>query len=307
MSEHFWGMKHAVKERGRRLAARWDRLRFPRAFDGVLSDGEAGRWISAALQARRPVLVGRLGSVEARLMGEARWRPGCFSRVTLREAHRNAGMFPLDAGSLERAAERMQAALGAVDLLAAWDSPHQARLVADLVPLPQRCSLAALEPWWLKAPWTATLAGRRVLVVHPFAISMERQLAHRRELFADSQVLPEFELLTLRPPLTLGGARDGYSSWGAALDDLVDRTSALEFDVALLGCGAYGLPLAAAIKAMGRPVVHLGGALQLLFGIRGRRWETMPRFAALMNSSWVRPSPEETPIGAAQVDGGCYW
>ena len=70
---------------------------------------------------------------------------------------------------------------------------------------------------------------------------------------------------------------------------------------------SYGLPLAAAICAMGRPALHLGGALQLLFGIRGRRWEAMPPFAALMNEAWSRPLPAETPAAAGQVDGGCYW
>jgi hypothetical protein len=77
--------------------------------------------------------------------------------------------------------------------------------------------------------------------------------------------------------------------------------------VALLGCGAYGLPLAAAIADSGRVAVHVGGALQLLFGIRGRRWEASPRFEPLMNPSWVRPSLAETPSGADQVDGSCYW
>ena len=120
-------------------------------------------------------------------------------------------------------------------------------------------------------------------------------------------MLPEFALQVLQPPLTLAGATAGFVSWSAALDDLIARTRELRFDVALLGCGAYGLPLAAAIKGMGRPVLQLGGALQLLFGIRGRRWEAMPPFAALMNQHWVRPLPEETPVAADKVDGGCYW
>lgn len=307
MSGRLWSLKHAVKERGRRLGARWDRWRHPRVFQGLLDDREAGDWIAAALGAQRPLLVGRLGSVEARLLGEARWHAGHFSRVTRREAHRNAGLFPVDGASLAAAAERLQAALAQVDLLALWDSPYQARLVAERDPLPRRCALSALEPWWQPQPWSAALAGRRVLVVHPFATSIERQMAHRQGLFADPGVLPAFDLMTLRPPQTLGGATEGYASWTAALDALVDRASDLRFDVALVGCGAYGLPLAAAIKAMGRPALHLGGALQLLFGIRGRRWESMPRFAALMNGAWVRPLPQETPAAAAQVDGGCYW
>jgi hypothetical protein len=300
-----WDLRHRIKERGRRLVARVNRWRYPSVFGGVLGDQEAGLWIAEALRSRRPVLVGRLGSVEARLLGEARF--GRFSRVTRREAHRNAGLFPLDREALDAAALRLGSALEAVDLLALWDSPYQARLTAQLKPLPARCSLAALEPWWSSNPWSAALAGQRVLVVHPFAESIEAQWQRREHLFPGTAVLPQFELQVLKPPLTLAGATAGFPSWSAALDDLIARSQALDFDVALVGCGAYGLPLAAAIKTMGRPAVQLGGALQLLFGIRGRRWEAMPPFAALMNGHWVRPLPEETPQAATRVDGGCYW
>jgi len=300
-----WDLRHRIKEQGRRLAARVNHWRYPAVFGGVLGDQEAGLWIAEALRSQRPVLVGRLGSVEARLLGEARF--GRFSRVTRREAHRNAGLFPTDPEALEVAAARLGSALQAVDLLALWDSPYQARLTSQLQPLPERCGLAALEPWWHHNPWSAALAGRRVLVVHPFATSIQAQWPRRESLFPGTAVLPEFDLQVLQPPLTLAGATAGFVSWSAALDDLIARSQERDFDVALLGCGAYGLPLAAAIKAMGRPAVQLGGALQLLFGIRGRRWEAMPPFAALMNEHWVRPLPEETPVAAAQVDGGCYW
>jgi hypothetical protein len=307
MSDRLWPLKHALKQPARQFHAGLDRLRHRPVFTDLLGDGEAAAWIEAALTARQPVLVGRLGAVEARLLGEARWRQGRFGRLTRRQAHQNAGIFPVEPAALAAVAERLGTALQAVDLLALWDSPYQAALVAGLRPLPQRCGLAALEPWWQPRPWSAALAGRRVLVVHPFAASIESQLAHRQRLFADPAVLPEFELVSLCPPQTLAGATQGYVSWLAALDELVGRVSALEFDVALLGCGAYGLPLAAAIKQMQRPALHLGGALQLLFGIRGRRWQAMPRYAALMNEFWVRPLPRETPAAAAGVDGGCYW
>ena len=300
-----WDLRHRIKERGRRLAARVNRWRYHTVFGGVLGDQDAGLWIAEALRSHRPVLVGRLGSVEARLLGEARL--GRFSRVTYREAHRNAGIFPTDPEALEAAAAHLGSALEAVDLLALWDSPYQARLAAQLVPPPERCSLVALEPWWQADPWSEALAGQRVLVVHPFATSIQRQWLRRERLFPGTAVLPEFALQVLQPPLTLAGGTSGFSSWSAALDELIARTQERDFDVALLGCGAYGLPLAAAIKAMGRPALQLGGALQLLFGIRGRRWEAMPPFSALMNEHWVRPLPEETPSGAHLVDGRCYW
>jgi hypothetical protein len=307
MNLSLWALKHALKEQGRGLVARGDRWRYPRSFAAPLGDAEAGAWIAAALRARKPVLVGRLGAVESRLLGEARWRGGRFSRVTLRQAHVNAGLFPLEPTALAAAADRLGSALAAVDLLARWDSPYQARLVDGLDPMPQLSALSALEPWWQPQPWSAALAGLRVLVVHPFVASIEAQWRHRQSLFRDPAVLPSFALQTLRPPQTLGGAREGYSSWGAALDSLILKVAALEFDVALLGCGAYGLPLGAAIKAQGRAAVHLGGALQLLFGIQGRRWEAIPRYAALSTAAWVRPLPDETPAAAALVDGGCYW
>jgi hypothetical protein len=213
----------------------------------------------------------------------------------------------VEPAALRAVAARLQSALERVDLLALWDSPHQAALVAGLEPLPQRCSLAALEPWWCAEPWSAALAGKRVLVVHPFVQTIQQQWRRRQQLFANPAVLPDFELITLAPPQTLAGATQGYASWDQALDLLQGQVAALRFDVALLGCGAYGLPLAAAIADSGRVAVHVGGALQLLFGIRGRRWEASPRFQQLMNASWVRPSLAETPAGADQVDGRCYW
>ena len=159
----------------------------------------------------------------------------------------------------------------------------------------------------MDVPWTSALVGKKVLVVHPFAVTICSQYQGRERLFRDRSILPNFSIITLRPPQTIGHGTDGFGSWIEALDHLICQVSKIEFDVALIGCGAYGLPLGAAIKAMGKPSIHLGGALQLLFGIRGRRWEAMPQYASLMNDSWVRPSQDEIPVGAKKVDGGCYW
>ena len=83
------------------------------------------------------------------------------------------------------------------------------------------------------------------------------------------------------------------------------------------GCGAYGFPLAAHAKRKGKKAVHLGGALQLLFGIKGKRWEVaeyaknwgLPKdaYLSLFNESWVRPSQKEMVLNASKIEGGCYW
>ena len=80
-----------------------------------------------------------------------------------------------------------------------------------------------------------------------------------------------------------------------------------DFDVAILGCGAYGFPLAAEIKRMGKKAIHLGRATQLWFGIKGKRWNDDPLTKSLYNDAWVSPSDAEKPANADGVEGGCYW
>jgi NADPH-dependent 2,4-dienoyl-CoA reductase/sulfur reductase-like enzyme len=80
----------------------------------------------------------------------------------------------------------------------------------------------------------------------------------------------------------------------------------VDFDVALIGAGAYGMPLAAHAKKLGKKAVHMAGVTQILFGIRGRRWEKPP-LTDFFNDSWTRPLAEETPPGFESVDQGAYW
>jgi hypothetical protein len=49
----------------------------------------------------------------------------------------------------------------------------------------------------------------------------------------------------------------------------------IDFDIAIIGCGAYSFPLAANVKRIGKNSVHLGGASQLLFGFS---WKKMVRW-----------------------------
>ena len=51
----------------------------------------------------------------------------------------------------------------------------------------------------------------------------------------------------------------------------------------------------------------MGGAAQLLFGIRGQRWEAREDYRVLMNDSWSRPLDSERPEGAKKVENSCYW
>ena len=156
------------------------------------------------------------------------------------------------------------------------------------------------------SPWTLALEGKKVLIVHPFETSIRKQYARRREVTNVSTFVPHFELDTLVPPLTFAGETSN-APWLETFTTLAQQAMARKFDVAIIGAGGYGLPLARAIKQAGRQAIHLGGTTQLLFGIRGKRWDSDPEFSHFFDDTWVRPLPEETPRQIELVEGGIYW
>jgi hypothetical protein len=166
-----------------------------------------------------------------------------------------------------------------------------------------------LEPYFHREPWSEALRGLRVLVIHPFEKSIRSQYEKRKQLFKDPRVLPDFELHTFPSVQSIGGECSRFADWFQALEWMEQQIAAIEFDVALIGAGAYGMPLAAFIKRdLGRKAVHLGGATQILFGIKGRRWDDRPAYSqGLYNQDWTRPMEEETPAKAGNIEGGCYW
>lgn len=228
----------------------------------------------------------------------------------------NAGFFNPNPKDLERFCKLMIQDTQEVDLLGSWVKYEV--LFSDKLNTIPKTRLQFLEPYFSKNPWTKALKGKRVLVVHPFARSIQTQYAKRHLLFDNPDILPDFASLEVIPAVqSIGNGDDRFSNWFEALDWMKSEIDKRDYDVCLIGCGAYGFPLAAHVKRQGKKAVHLGGALQLLFGIRGRRWDGQNygvnigfkpgQYASLPNESWVRPAADERPTTAAKVENACYW
>lgn len=261
-----------------------------------------------------PLLVSRLGSVELScLRFFLEKRPGgnrSYPRKIMLQMATNAGFFPTDARSLDAFCELYLKAIGQVDLMGVWFNRYEDVICNRYCPDAGLVDFDCLEPFRFGDPWSSVLAGRRVLVVHPFADSIRKQYTEKRRLlFADPAVLPDFDLKTLRAVQSIGGATVEHASWFDALRHMCEQITEIDFDICIIGAGAYGLPLAAFVKKMGRQAIHLGGVTQILFGIRGRRWEQLyaDSTAKLFNEHWVRPMPSETPASKDSVENGCYW
>ena len=217
----------------------------------------------------------------------------------------NAGFFPVNYPMTERFCKLMLDDMQQVDVLGSWlkeESLFQNELSRAI-----KINLADLEPFHHQNPWSVTLKGKTVLVVHPFEESIKSQYTKRGSLFDDERILPEFELKTIKAVQSIANNKTEFADWFSALDFMKNQISNTNFDIAIIGCGAYGFPLAAHVKRMGKKAVHLGGATQLLFGIKGKRWEGQPYISKLMNPHWTNPLPSEYPQNFSKVEKGCYW
>lgn len=282
--------------------------------------GERGNQvIKELLEGHNPVMISRYGDVELKTIS------GFLSGASpqellarLQHLHRSAGFFPVRTELLPRFVQVNEEAAREIDCLAIWNFEQgrwgmEERMFRDYSPDASLVSIRSLESWLFSDPWTSSLQGKRVLVVHPFEESIRQQYAKRAWLFKDELVLPQFEtLLTLRAVQSVAGNPTRFATWFDALDAMCSDVKSMDFDVALIGAGAYGMPLAAYVKKLGKKAVHMGGVTQILFGIIGRRWERpipggYPPLIRFFNDHWTRPLPRETPSDSESVDRGAYW
>lgn len=280
--------------------------------------------ISQALLSNKPVMIARLGSTEMLCMtnyigvkNPAKYKsikgyisnktpPWWWNKSAISQIQNWSGFFPPQIDKVEQFCELMIKDLSNVDILGSWlkEEAFFSRELSNS----KKVMLEDLEPFFTQNPWTMALENRKILVVHPFATTIKRQFQRREQLF-DNGLLPQFELDVIQAVQSIAGQKTEFKDWFAALDSMKEQISKKDFDVCILGCGAYGFPLASYVKNIGKQSIHLGGATQLLFGIKGARWEQyiVYPYANLFNEFWVRPDENETPDNSKVVEGNCYW
>jgi len=287
--------------------------------------------ITNGINSGRPFMVSRFGAVEITSVSNYLGVKGkCHNPIKVicgkspewwwNEGNRycmknNAGFFSNDDHNLSRFGEMMLSDMQEIDVLLSWQSAE--RHFVDQLKHSVSVGFIWVDPFWSKTPWTKSLEGKNVLVIHPFAEEIQYQYQKRDLIHANPDILPEFNLITLKAVQSIGGNNE-FETWFDALEYMERQIDNIDFDVCLLGCGAYGMPLAAYVKRMGKIAIHFGGSLQLLFGIKGRRWETsnygcdyfsdgIGRYPELINENWIRPFETSKFKGAEKVENGCYW
>lgn len=290
-----------------------------RQLDGT----EVQKEISRLLLRDAPCMIARFGSVELQAVVDYLNPPTLKNAIkfvkgeipawgyapsTMRAMHINAGFFPATKPMLDRFGALMMGCVTEVDMLGSW-RPEES-VVMPYMTQTIAVPLYALEPYYFDNPWTPALEGKMVLVVHPFedTIRKQHEAGRYNHLFTDSRLTPAYELQTLKAVQSIAGNKpEGFDDWFQALEWMKSEIDKREFDIAIIGCGAYGFPLAAHVKQIGKKAIHLGGAVQNLYGIKSRGMENTKWYKEAVNDYWVRPSEEETPKGYKKVENGLYW
>ncbi len=255
-----------------------------------------------------PFLAGKLGGNEAYAMFEEEFGTKATKEKSTYLLGFKAGFYPATIENLPRYHEIMKDALSKMDYIFPWGVTGEGYFINKYCKKDVKLS-GTLEVAFSDTPFSKHFEGKKVLVIHPFVETIKKQYENNREkLFSNKDVLPLFELKTLKSVESYFGKPDErFPTWFDALDYLKEEAMKIDFDIALIGCGSYGLPLAAYIKSQGRTAIHMGGSLQMLFGIKGKRWDNYGDLDSFTNEYWTVPSDAETPEGADRIEGGCYW
>lgn len=278
--------------------------------------------LQSALQEKKGCLLGRNGSTELTTLFFA--SQGQFTSQIAENLERYSGIFPATQKSLQEWISLYKDSLGQISeepIVAGWFqglASFEMNLFHQTCPKAPHIPLRCLEPYYVNPElrWTTLLKEKRVAVISSFSKTILKQIPNAKQIWGENAetLLPStttwIPIQSGFPPSIAKGRCEWptqCTTWQTVLDWLESQVIEAKPDICLIGCGAFGMMLGARLKQKGIACVVMGGAIQVLFGIKGQRWQTHPVISKFWNDSWVWPLEEETPGGSKKIEGGCYW
>lgn len=292
------------------LPVEWIEERRADAYENrvIYSIDDSAYIIKNELNKDKPSLITRFGTVELDIMRQfVNRKSRKINYVCTDNMSTLAGFFPIDTYHLTRFSSEMLEILPDVDVLGIRHLDEEFEAIKMFMPKTKLIDIYSYEIHrYGKNPWTKALEGKRVLVISPFEATIREQYKKRKSIHKSADFLPEFELKTLKAVQGFANSKENlpFKTWFEALDFMKEQINNIDFDIAVIGAGAYGMFLAHHCKLMGKKAIHSGGATQLIFGIAGQRWDE----CNIYNEHWTRPIRDELPKGAEKVRPvDSYW
>lgn len=281
--------------------------------------------IERALLRKEGLLIGRNGTIELETLFYKLHQSKPFQEYPLgitQRLERNAGIFPSTKSYIDRWVFKMVETIRNCDVLVTgWYKPleqQEIQLLENLNTNAPRIPLRSLEPYYVEPEkrWTHLLAGQKVAIVNSFAETALQQIQKREEIWpveTDSLLPANVDWIPIvtgyAPSLAEGQAEwpSDVHSWDVAVTYVVKKVRESGARIALIGCGGMGMVIGSELKKYGIVSIVLGGAIQVLFGIKGNRWASHSVIQHFWNDAWVYPQKKETPMNPWMIENGCYW
>jgi hypothetical protein len=282
--------------------------------------------LGRAIATRSGFAAGKIGESEKRWMYQPIVRAEKSQRSQLRayelslkfHAFNQSALFPPDVEFYLRYNDFYISKLRNLDALGLFDMPSEAQLVHHYgleIPLmafqdqePDRSS-----PDNPALCYLPLFQGKRILIVtSPADLLVERATKEIFEAVWRKTGKPWFYPASVEAlSFPYGWAPETMKRYGDSIrlfENLAESMARREFDVALIAAGGLGIPLATQAKQLGKIGLSLGGHLQALFGVIGRRWREREDWGRdYVNPAWINMPDVRAGWAVPAADGGAYW
>ena len=137
---------------------------------------------------------------------------------------------------------------------------------------------------------------KKILILNSFSESIELQKKQLNKLINNYR-FPNCTIITYKTPITYNENGKPFMSFPhndffETIENIQNDIKVIDFDIALLSCGAYSMFLGSFIKDTGKQAIYIGGILQIYFGIMGSRFKTS-FFESFLNKQTMLNEPVE--------------
>ena len=279
---------------------------------------DSNEYIIKLLSNNRPFIISRLGIGAETLLTYYYLKKNVIKDKYIFTLSNNAGIYNIDKNNIMLFIKYYSAAIKNSVALACFENSirkEQNFFVAkyNIDSIRSR----VVEPFYCCneniKPWSHLLLGKKVLIVNSFTESMKKQISNNFQIFKDpnKKIFLDDQKLTFYKSFQTSAGNHIHDNWLETYTIMCKDIKKLDFDIALLGCGGYGLPLCNYIyETLNKSAIYIGGGLQLLFGVMGKRWENIPMWEKIIkenNTKFIKPSGDEVCNNNDRVEDGCYW